>query len=149
MGQSFGFSVTERTQIVVFSDEQDFCKILATNPNMTAIIGADNRTKKNFPGVFIATIETTQHTGKSAVRLPATQLAYVPGSQKYYESIAIPGVKVESVNASPGHILITLIVETGYVAEILRKQYLDSCMAHNPIGQELTVSIQKNSQTDQ
>lgn len=73
MGQSFGFSVTERTQIVVFSDEQDFCKMVAANPNMTAIMGADDFTKKNFPGVFIATIETTQQTGKSAVCLPATQ----------------------------------------------------------------------------
>lgn len=148
MGQSFGFSVAERTQIVVFSDEQDFCKIVAANPNMTAIMGADDRTKKNFPGVYIATIETTQHTGKSAVRLPATQLAYVPGSQKYYESIAIPGVKVESVNASPGHIHITLIAETGYAAEILREQYLDACKLKNPIGQELTVSIMEEKSND-
>lgn len=56
MGQSFGFRPDGYNQIIIFSDEQDFKKIVAANPNMTAIMGADGYTRENYPGVFAAGI---------------------------------------------------------------------------------------------
>ena len=38
MGKSFGFCPSGYNQIVVFTDEADFVKIVAANPGMTAII---------------------------------------------------------------------------------------------------------------
>ncbi len=73
MGSSFGFSTDGRSQVVVFSDEQDFHEIVAANPNMTAIMGADDHTRENYPGVFIATIGTTRQTDISVARRSATQ----------------------------------------------------------------------------
>lgn len=57
MGQSIGFLTYGYNQIVVFLDEKDFKEIVAVNPNMTAIIGADDYTKKVFPGLFVAGIK--------------------------------------------------------------------------------------------
>ena len=54
MGYSYGFSPVGFNQIIVFSDEQAFKEIVAANPNMTAIMGADDHTRENYPGVFIA-----------------------------------------------------------------------------------------------
>lgn len=56
MGQAFGFSPAEYNQIIVFSSEKDFEEIVAANPHMTAIMGADDHTKKDFPGVYIVGI---------------------------------------------------------------------------------------------
>lgn len=53
-GQSYGFCPRGFNQIIVFSDEHDFKEIVAANPHMTAIMGADELTKGMFPGVFIA-----------------------------------------------------------------------------------------------
>ena len=63
-GYSFGFSPCAYNQIVVFANGNEFEKIIAANPNMTAIIGADDYTRKNFPGVFIAGIKANSHTDK-------------------------------------------------------------------------------------
>ena len=76
--QSFGFSPAQYNQIVVFTDEEDFQKIVAANPDMTAIMGADDHTKRNFPGVFIAGIMANLHadkrfaTSKNKVQLKKT-----------------------------------------------------------------------------
>ena len=56
-GYSCGFSPVGFNQIIVFSDEQAFKEIVAANPHMTAIIGADDHTRKNYPGVFISGVK--------------------------------------------------------------------------------------------
>ena len=56
---AIGFSVAEFNQIVVFSQKDDFEKIVAANPNMTAIIGADDYTREALPGVYIAGIKAS------------------------------------------------------------------------------------------
>ena len=54
MVDSYGFSTNGYDQIIVFKDPSIFAEILAANPHMTAIMGADELTKGMFPGVFIA-----------------------------------------------------------------------------------------------
>ena len=56
-GYSYGFSPVGFNQIIVFSDEQAFKEIVSANQNMTAIMGADDHTRKNYPGVFIAGVK--------------------------------------------------------------------------------------------
>ena len=51
---SYGFRPNGYDQIIVFKDEELFKEIVAANPRMTAIMGADELTKGMFPGVFIA-----------------------------------------------------------------------------------------------
>lgn len=51
---SYGFRPNGYDQIIVFKDEELFKEIVAANPRMTAIMGADDHTRKEFPGVFIA-----------------------------------------------------------------------------------------------
>ncbi len=58
---SYGFRAEEYETIIVFRDEDSFQKVIAANSNMTAIIGIDDYTKKNFPGVFIAGISPSLH----------------------------------------------------------------------------------------
>lgn len=53
-GRSYGFRSDEYDQIIVFNDEQEFKEIVAANPRMTAIMGADDQTREEYPGVFIA-----------------------------------------------------------------------------------------------
>lgn len=57
MGKSYGFSPDGYNQIIVFDREDDFQKIIAANPAMTAIMGADDYTRCEYPGVFIAGIK--------------------------------------------------------------------------------------------
>ena len=64
MTKSYGFSTHGYNQIVVFSSEEEFNEIVAANPSMTAIIGADDCTKSEFPGVFIAGIMASTHTDR-------------------------------------------------------------------------------------
>lgn len=64
MGQSFGFSAHGYNQIIVFTDGEEFKEIVAANPNMMAIMGADDHTKQNFPGIYIAGIKASQPTDK-------------------------------------------------------------------------------------
>lgn len=54
MLDSYGFRPNGYDQIIVFKDEELFNEIVAANPRMSAIMGADDHTKKEFPGVFIA-----------------------------------------------------------------------------------------------
>lgn len=54
MTDSYGFRPNGYNQIIVFKDEELFKEIMAANPHMTAIMGADDHTRKEFPGVFIA-----------------------------------------------------------------------------------------------
>lgn len=56
MGESIGFCPCVYNQIIVFNSESDFKAIVAANPHMVAIIGADDYTKSRYPGVFIAGI---------------------------------------------------------------------------------------------
>ncbi len=51
---SYGFSAREYSQIILFRSEETFKEVVAANPNMTAIIGADDHTKEILPGVFLA-----------------------------------------------------------------------------------------------
>lgn len=60
-GQSYGFCPRRFNQIIVFSDERDFKEIVAANPHMTAIIGADDHTRLEYPGVFIAGVADIPH----------------------------------------------------------------------------------------
>ena len=53
---SYGFSTNGYDQIIVFKDPSIFAEILAANPHMTAIMGADDHTREEFPGVYIAAI---------------------------------------------------------------------------------------------
>ena len=57
---SFGFSTYGYSQIILFSNEEDFRKIVDANSNMTAIIGADDHTKNLLPGVFLAGIKRNE-----------------------------------------------------------------------------------------
>ena len=57
MGKSYGFRPDGYNQIIVFDCEDDFKKIVATNPSMTAIMGADDYTKSEYPGLFIAGVK--------------------------------------------------------------------------------------------
>lgn len=63
MGQAYGFSPNGYNQIIVFDNEEDFNEIVAASPNMTAIMGADDHTRKSYPGVFIAGVKASLHEG--------------------------------------------------------------------------------------
>lgn len=52
------------SQVIVFTSEGDFKEIIAANQHMTAIMGADDYTKRNFPGVFIAGIKANSQGDK-------------------------------------------------------------------------------------
>lgn len=65
MGQSFGFSPAGYSQIILFTEESDFREIVAANPNMTAIMGADDHTKNEFPGLFVAGIKANSQMDKA------------------------------------------------------------------------------------
>lgn len=62
--QSYGFSPMGFSQVIVFTSEGDFKEIIAANQHMTAIMGADDYTKRNFPGVFIAGIKANSQGDK-------------------------------------------------------------------------------------
>lgn len=68
--RSIGFSTYGYNQIVLFTNENDFKEIVAANPNMTAIIGADDYTRQNFPGVYVAGV-TANSPGDIAEDDPA------------------------------------------------------------------------------
>ena len=58
MIKSFGFSPSGYNQIIIFlSDGKEFERVLKSNPNMVAILGNDDRTRKEYPGIFIAGIK--------------------------------------------------------------------------------------------
>ena len=61
---SCGFLGIFYNQIIVFNDEKEFQEIVAANPNMVALVGADSYTKEHFPGVFIAGLKSSLHTDK-------------------------------------------------------------------------------------
>lgn len=63
MSKSYGFRPGEYDQIIVFDSEQDFTAIVVANPGMTAIMGADDHTKKEFPGVYIAGLKESLQVG--------------------------------------------------------------------------------------
>lgn len=78
MGKSYGFSPHKYNQIIVFDNEDDFKEIVAANPNMTAIMGADDHTRSEYPGVFIAGIleEASSLEDRKAGRLQSTQTQF-------------------------------------------------------------------------
>ena len=76
MLHSFGFSPHDYNQIIVFSSEEAMKAVVAANPNMTAIMGADDHTKTNFPGVFLAGVKAMAQTDKLVDRPAATQTRY-------------------------------------------------------------------------
>lgn len=57
MGKSYGFRPDGYNQIIVVDNERDFQRIIAANPHMTAIMGADDYTRSEYPGVFIAGVK--------------------------------------------------------------------------------------------
>lgn len=63
------------------------------------------------------------------------------GSKAFFESIEVPGIKSVSIEASPGHVHITLTACEGANLERLQKRYLDACLSQIPLGQEITISI--------
>lgn len=71
--QSYGFCPRGFNQIIVFSDEHDFKEIVAANPHMTAIMGADDHTRLEYPGVFIAGVVDGSHEDKQGSHHIATQ----------------------------------------------------------------------------
>lgn len=77
-GRSIGFSPYGYNQIIVFTRESDFNKIVAANPHMVAIIGADDYTKSRYPGIFIAGIrdEASLREDKKAGRPHSTQIQF-------------------------------------------------------------------------
>lgn len=56
VGSAYGFSAKRYNQIIVFSDSQDFEESVSANSNLEAIIGDDENTLNEFPGVYIAGI---------------------------------------------------------------------------------------------
>ncbi len=77
-GTSYGFRPDRYNQIIVFNSESDFNAILAANPHMTAIMGADDHTKSEYPGVFIAGIreEASSHEDRKAGHSQSTQTQF-------------------------------------------------------------------------
>lgn len=77
-GMSFGFSPAGYNQIILVTDEEMFQTVMAANPHMTAIMGADDHTKKEFPGVFLAGLkgEANSQTDISEAHLSATHTRY-------------------------------------------------------------------------
>lgn len=75
MGKSFGFRPDEYNQIIVFKSESDFKAIVSANNHMIAIMGADDYTKSEYPGVFIAGIrwEASSREDKTEGRHQSTQ----------------------------------------------------------------------------
>lgn len=57
-GISYGFRPDRYNQIIVFQTERDLKTIVAANPNMIALMGDDDHTRENFPGVYIAGVMT-------------------------------------------------------------------------------------------
>lgn len=71
-------------------------------------------------------------------------MSYPPGSKLYFENIAVPGVKVESVvQIHLGSVHIDLIADLDAVVsiEMLRKNYMDACAPNLPIGMDVIVSV--------
>lgn len=69
MEKSYGFRPDRYNQIIVFDCEDDFKRIVAANPDMTAIMGADDYTKSEYPGLFIAGVKNVQSsTRKEAMK---------------------------------------------------------------------------------
>lgn len=73
MGRSFGFSPAGYNQVILFNDEEEFKEIVAANPNMTAIMGADDHTRNEYPGVFIAGVRDSLLEDKMVDHHTATQ----------------------------------------------------------------------------
>ena len=71
---AIGFSTAEFNQIVVFSQKDDFEKIVAANPNMTAIIGADDYTRDALPGVFVAGVKNCANVQADAEKVLTAHL---------------------------------------------------------------------------
>lgn len=72
-GNSIGFSTHGYNQIVVFSNEEALEKVVAANPNMTALMGTDDYTKQKYPGVFLAGITASSQRDISEGDRMATQ----------------------------------------------------------------------------
>ena len=72
VGRSYGFRPDGYDQIIVFDNEGDFKEIVAANPGMTAIMGADDHTRQEFPGVFIAGLKELNY-GQALIMLKDAQ----------------------------------------------------------------------------
>lgn len=62
MIDSYSFPPDGYERIIVFKDREIFEEVLAANPHMTAIMGADDHTREEFPGVFIAGLNDSDST---------------------------------------------------------------------------------------
>ncbi len=70
---SYGFAGSAYNMVVVIRDEKAFFETLKANPHMSAIIGGDEETRENFPGVYIAGIMSDAHRAYNAECLSSTQ----------------------------------------------------------------------------
>ena len=61
MVDSYGFAGIAYDQIIIFRSREAFEIILKSNPYMEAIVGGDDETRDNFPGVYIAGIISKHH----------------------------------------------------------------------------------------
>lgn len=73
MGKSYGFSAVRFNQIIIFDDERDFKAVVAANPYMTAIMGGDDYTRENYPGLYIAGVTANLPLDNTEGRPPATR----------------------------------------------------------------------------
>lgn len=72
-------------------------------------------------------------------------MACAPGSLKFFESFSVAGLKPKSVEATPGHVHVTLAANLGMDVEILRSQYINAITPLLPVGLNITVSIEESS----
>lgn len=74
-GNAYGFCPDGYQQIIVFdfNNPDDFRAVLAANPHMTALVGGDDYTALEFPGVYIAGIRAIQSQDKPAAGLASIQ----------------------------------------------------------------------------
>lgn len=71
---SLGFWGAAYNQVIIFREEEDFNTALSANgPRMEAIIGRDERTRRNFPGVYVAGIKSNLHRDYMEDHPAATQ----------------------------------------------------------------------------
>lgn len=69
---------------------------------------------------------------------------YVPGSLKFFKSFSVSGLKPRGVNATLGHVHITLDADMDMDVEVLRSQYINAITPLLPVGQSITVSIEES-----
>jgi len=68
-----------------------------------------------------------------------------PGSRLFFESISLPGAKVNFVHGYPGVVHVELLVDTDADADTLCQRYKDICDPKLPFNMDLIVTARKTS----